>query len=183
MTVRADRRPRAPRTKREPPAGRLRRRFAGRAEIASDCEIRRPEHRAMIAVVVITTGRGAPPPCMGAGCSGPIFGANQGRDAVRPVHAPRLPPNRWPRRHLMEGLHSINHGRGNRATKSPARHSAAREPSCRASSAKPDPKLRSSRRNIGTPIGRRRGPACAIVESGWGWVISPTPRFESRFPD
>lgn len=42
---------------------------------------------------------------------------------------------------------------------------------------------RCSGRKIGIPIGLWRGLAYAIVESGWGWVISPNPRFESRFPD
>ncbi len=47
MTLTVDRRPRDPRTKRGPPLGRfgtgLRPRFPGRAEIANDREIRRPE--------------------------------------------------------------------------------------------------------------------------------------------
>jgi hypothetical protein len=172
--LRVDRRPRAPGQRGDRQCGRLgtglRRSFAGRAEIASDCEIRRPERQAMITVVVITTvvaGVQGLPVC-GAGFRGPIFRGQSRtrRGALGPC--PRLPPNRCLDAPPHGGFHSTNHGRGCRAAKSSARHSAAREPSCRASSAKPDPPLRSSRRNIGIPIGRRRGPACAIVERGAG---------------
>lgn len=77
MTLRVDRRPRAPGQRGDRQCGRLgtglRRSFAGRAEIASDCEIRRPERQAMITVVVNNdgSGRGAGPPCMRGGLPWP----------------------------------------------------------------------------------------------------------------
>lgn len=189
MILRVDRRPRAPGQRGDRQCGRLdtglRRSFAGRAGIASDCEIRRPERQAMITVVVVTTEwPGAGHSCMRGGLPWPHL-QRPIKDPTRCARSmPEVAAKPMPRRATSRRVSfSTNQGRGCRAAKSSARHSAAREPSCRASSAKPDPPLRSSRRNIGIPIGRRRGPACAIVESGWGWVISPNPRFECRFPD
>ena len=125
MIVRVDRRPRAPRTKRGP-GGRLgtslRRRFAGRAEIASDCEIRRPERQAMIAVVVITTvGAGMHRlPVWGRASVAPSSEANQGPDAARPVHHRGCSQTEASTRHPVEGFIPSITGGGCRAANASA---------------------------------------------------------------
>jgi hypothetical protein len=117
MTLRVVRRPRALRTKRGPPCGRLgtglRRRFPGRAEIAKDCEIRRPERQAMITVVVITT-------VVAWVHRRPVWGGLQWphlqrpiRDPtrVRPVHARGCRQTDGLDAPPHGGLHSSNRGR------------------------------------------------------------------------
>lgn len=108
--LRVDRRPRAPGQRGDRQCGRLgtglRRSFAGRAEIASDCEIRRPEREAMITVVVITTvvaGVQGLPVC-GAGFRGPIFRGQSRTRRGAPVHARGCRQTDASTRHVTEGF-------------------------------------------------------------------------------
>jgi hypothetical protein len=170
MTLRVDRRPRAPGQRGDRQCGRLgtglRRRFAGRAEIASDCEIRRPEARRYNGSGDNDgSGGGAPPTCMGGGPQWPHL-QRPIKDPTRcaPVHARGCPKPMASTRHLMEGF----------------------IPPITGADVGPRNQIRRYARRAATS-GFRSGAGEARPAPSWraagGWVISPNPRFECRFPD